>query len=419
MKQSPSLHIGMSCLVLLWSLRAGPACALTLEQAKAFALSANPDVIQAQRNVERAKADIDFAQARPNPNLTVGVSDYPPGKHLITQGTDQNTSTSVEVDQVIERGDKRQHRMDAADNALRASQADLADTRRLQQLAVSRAYWDLKYAQEKVRIGEDTLSLFRESQRAVDLRQKYGDIASADATRLKLDVVRAAADLQQAKADLVHAQWQLAMLAGKEANKGDWDAADPWPALDTPASKLNVDDLLAQRADVHAAADRVAAADAARQLARSLKSHDLTVGVGYSHSVTNAIPNGRWSVSVSTPLFIAYAYEGEIGRAEADYFAAQDAETQVKRRALAEITQAESDLNQSQERLRRYREDLMPMSQSTLSASEYAFKRGAASVLDLLDARRVYRATQLEAAAAEDDYAKSLAAFQSSIQSGN
>jgi hypothetical protein len=45
-------------------------------------------------------------------------------------------------------------------------------------------------------------------------------------------------------------------------------------------------------------------------------------------------------------------------------------------------------------------------------AAEYAYKRGAVGVTDLLDARRTLYATRLDAASAEADYAKARAAWR-------
>jgi len=47
-----------------------------------------------------------------------------------------------------------------------------------------------------------------------------------------------------------------------------------------------------------------------------------------------------------------------------------------------------------------------------LQSAEFAYKQGAQSVMDLLDARRTYKATQIEAASARSDYATALAAWE-------
>ncbi|MDQ2987915.1 MAG: TolC family protein, partial [Pseudomonadota bacterium] len=62
---------------------------------------------------------------------------------------------------------------------------------------------------------------------------------------------------------------------------------------------------------------------------------------------------------------------------------------------------------------------LLPASARSADAAEYAFRNGAAGVMDVLDARRTRRATLLEAAAARADYAKALAAHGSARSAAN
>jgi cobalt-zinc-cadmium efflux system outer membrane protein len=55
---------------------------------------------------------------------------------------------------------------------------------------------------------------------------------------------------------------------------------------------------------------------------------------------------------------------------------------------------------------------LLAEAKKSSDSAEFAYKNGAIGVMDLLDARRTLRAIQLDAAAAQADYAKALAAWQ-------
>ena len=68
--------------------------------------------------------------------------------------------------------------------------------------------------------------------------------------------------------------------------------------------------------------------------------------------------------------------------------------------------------------MQRYSDSLLKEAQRAADAAEYAYKRGAVGVTDLLDARRTWYATRLDAAAAQADYAKALAAWQAATGSG-
>ena len=86
---------------------------------------------------------------------------------------------------------------------------------------------------------------------------------------------------------------------------------------------------------MQAAQARVVVADVARDLARSLKKRDVTVGVQLEHNLQNA-PTNSFGVGVSVPLFIRYEYEGEIARAEADLQQAREQMDRVVAQVLGD-----------------------------------------------------------------------------------
>jgi cobalt-zinc-cadmium efflux system outer membrane protein len=69
-------------------------------------------------------------------------------------------------------------------------------------------------------------------------------------------------------------------------------------------------------------------------------------------------------------------------------------------------------LASTRDRVDRFDTQLLAFARKAAEASEFAYKRGALGVMDLLDARRSLNATQLDAAAAHADYAKAFAAWR-------
>src|SRR5438270_334981 len=93
----------------------------------------------------------------------------------------------------------------------------------------------------------------------------------------------------------------------------------------------------------------------------------------------------------------------DVAKVRVDYERAQGAN---------EIQRAASDLNAAAERVERFDGSLLGAANRSAEASEFAFSRGALSVLEVLDARRTLRAVRLEALAARADFAKALAAWR-------
>ncbi len=403
-------------VLLVCACKLAPAVALTLREAETLLVEKNRDIQAARLAFESTEAGVLVANARINPNLSVqntGIS----FRNGIGSGrlTEKIVDTTIRLDQVVERGGKRQLRSDAAEKLARAAEQDVADALRAQRLALRQAYFDLKLAQEKLAVARDFTGLSEKSLHATELRLKVGDISVSDAARLRVDAMRAQNDLRSAKADLVRAQFVLASLIAAEDAATGLEASDAWPqgTVFEQSQRSQRDDEIDSRPDVRAAALRVAAAEANSKLALALKSRDITVGVQYEHFPENG--GNTWGVGISIPLFVAYGYEGEIRRAENDWHAARDALQKARALAGAETARTRSDIEAANERIERFRGSLLTEAKRAADAAEFAFQKGAVGVLELLDARRTFKSIQLEAANAEADFAKALAAWFASL----
>jgi cobalt-zinc-cadmium efflux system outer membrane protein len=112
------------------------------------------------------------------------------------------------------------------------------------------------------------------------------------------------------------------------------------------------------------------------------------------------------------PLFTGYDFSGDIRKAEVERYAALDQLERVRVVATGELRRAASDLDSAAERMERFDSSLLAAASRSAEAVEFAFRRGASSVLEVLDARRTLRAVRLEALAARTDHAKAYAAWR-------
>ena len=396
---------------------------LSLAAADALLVQKNRELQAARRAVEAAEATTLTAGARPNPNLSLGVGSVNPQVGVGGGGLrDKIVDSSIRIDQFVERGDKRELRVSTAKKLEAASGEDLADMLRQQRLALRGSYYDLLLAQDKVAISADTAELYQRSMQAAELRLKAGDIASSDVARIRVDALRAQNDAGAAEADRRRAQLALAYLIGTERQADVLKAADAWPVPQALAN-ADIDALIERRPDVLAARARIEAAEAARDLAKSLRTRDLTLGAQFDHYPVNPMyaatsgagTGNTWGVFVSAPLFTRYYFDGEIAQAESAYNSAIDNLERARAVARAEIAKARSDVTAAAERLARYRDGMLAEAKKAADSAEFAYKNGAIGVMDLLDARRTLRSIQLDAATAQADHAKALAAWQAGL----
>ena len=400
---------------------------LSFSDAKTFFSSNNRELILAKRMLESAETFAVIAAQKPNPVLSLGISSLnlnhsqgntnPNGSNSLA---DKTLNSSIQINQLFERGDKREIRIASAEDGIKASSYDLKDTRRQQTLALANAYYDLLLSQESEQIQRSNVDLYESTLKAAELRLKAGDIAASDVARIKVDALRVQNDLRQASANHQKAQINIAYLMGKENEANKIIATDHWPSASQMSNKalnlvpLNLEAKLNQRSDILAAEARTRQAEENRRFANSLKTRDINIGVQYQHFPGQGPAVGENTVGafVSIPLFTNYQYQGEVARSEVDYITAVEAKAQARATAIGEITRSQADLDASIDKMQRFEQQMLGEAQKATDAAEFAYQHGAIGVTDLLDSRRVLRALQLESASAHADYAKAFAAWQ-------
>ena len=397
------------------------ACAqardLGLAEAEKLLAERGRELLAARRAVEAAGAQRITAAARPNPTLSLNSTSIS-NKYNSGPGTPNvwRADTVLRIDQPFERGGKRELRMEAAESLENAARGDSLDVLRTQLAQLRGAYFDLKQAEAKVSILGENAQLFGRTLAAAQARLKAGDLAAADVARVQVDHERAQNDARASQADLSKARLALAYMIGEDRSAADLHASDPWPALERvgPAEvERAIEAYTDTRPDVAAARARLAAAEKLRDLAKSQQTRDVTVGAQYER-YPGTIPADSVGFGISVPLFLGNDFSGDIRRAEVDRYAALDALDRARTVAANDIRRAAADLSSAADRLERYDSTLLAAAQRSAQAAEFAFQRGAISVLEVLDARRTLRAVQLEALAARADYAKALAAWRAS-----
>ncbi|MFA6041208.1 MAG: TolC family protein [Methylophilus sp.] len=400
---------------------------LTLVDAKNLLIQYNKELSLAKEAIEAANADKSIANQKTNPTLTLSSRNFSfnhygnrnPSNNSNSIG-DQTLDNTIQINQLIERGDKRNLRTMSAEDAINAAKFDFDDTVRQNNKSLESAYFDLVLAQETVKIQQETINLYENSLKANELRLKAGDIASSDLARMKIEVLRAQNDLQQAIANRQLAQSNLAYFIGQERFAEQVFAVDAFPnieSVNTIKSKNIDDDLTNHRPDLLAADSRLKQAEDNRKLAESLKTRDITIGVQYERYPGQGLGNGEntFGAAVTIPLFTNYQYQGEIAKAESLINTAQGLKAQTKAQAIGEINNAKSSLDSSIARLKRFDGEMLAEAKKSTNAAEFAYSHGAINVTDLLDARRVLRAIQLDALTAHADFAKALAAWKAAI----
>jgi len=397
-----ALALPLPCLV-----QAADVQPLGLADADRLLLEANPAIVQSRTALAGARAGIDIAAARPNPQLTVGATSVDPGAKGSGGYWKRPTDNVVRIDQVFERGDKRALRLRAAESNLTATQADLDNTIRLARIDLANAWLDLRAAREIRRIADENAALARRAADASELRGKAGDLAGVDVARFAADAARVANDAVQAELDLSRARVALALLLGNRVPADRVDTTDEWPGADAlPAPGAS---SAGERYDIVAARQRVEQANALRDAARAQRTRDVSIGVQYEHTPVNpnsTVPENAYGLSVSIPLFLGYDYRGDIAKSEADYIAAEQQLVATQAGVSSERTRLRAEQAASAARFTRIRDVVLPAAERAARGADIAIQKGGMSLTDYLDTQRTLRATRIEAIQARADLAR-------------
>ena len=411
---------------------AADAGALTLAQVLRAARE-NAEVQIARAALAAARGDVIAADRAPNPVLTLKSSqmDLQNGLGSGNLITRKRIDKSVGVDWTWERGDKRALRTRSAQRSAAAAQADLDDTEVQQLLAAASAWVDLAAAQDRL---QQVQAIERSASQLADTAQrrlKAGDLSQQDTTRAEIEARRAAADTLNARLDLQRAALALAALIGPSAGapapaaatpagqfsadalraSGTWraglDAAQATAASPAPAD-ATLEALLAQRADIRAAQERVDASRAALDAAQALRRADVTWGVSLDNypGTSTRLLELRMQLPIQSPALGGYDFQGEIARAAATLQQAQGALDRLRLQARADILRLQQERQASAQRVLQIEQDILPRARRVADNAELAYTKGALSLTDLLDARRTLRATLLDAVSAHAEHTR-------------
>jgi cobalt-zinc-cadmium efflux system outer membrane protein len=188
--------------------------------------------------------------------------------------------------------------------------------------------------------------------------------------------------LEAAQREAALSRVDLARQIGQPLS-GDVELTDSIDTLETiPQQEL--DAVLARRADVAAAQDELAAAEADLRLQKALGVPDLDLLGGYKR---NSGANTLYS-ALQIPLPVRNRNQGEVQRAQANIQIAQAQLEQVKLTVQADVNVATEAYTREQEIVQKTLPDMRNHAKQNLAVMNDAYKTGGVDLLRYIDAER-------------------------------
>jgi cobalt-zinc-cadmium efflux system outer membrane protein len=383
--------IGFLCLAA--SATAQP---VTLDDAIRMALLHNHNLLAARTNIQQSQAQEITANLRPNPTIFTDWEYLP--LYKTPEGTGffdylhDSTEGDIGLSYLFERGQKRQHRLQAAKDATAVTRSQVADNERTLTFQVAQLFINVQLAESTLDLAREDLKNFQKAVEIGEFQHKSGAISENDYLKIKLQLLQFETDVQQAELARVQALSDLRQLLGYESVSRDYDVAGVFDYQPLP---VKLDDLqtkaLDNRPDLRAAQLGVTAANSQYSLAKANGKQDVTASGNYSH--VNSINAFTFAVNMPIPIF--NRNQGEIARTRYAITQAEEQRMAATGQVMTDVRDAYEGLQTNERVVQLYRSGYLDVARRSLEISEYAYRRGGVSLLDFLDAERSYRATQL------------------------
>jgi cobalt-zinc-cadmium efflux system outer membrane protein len=401
--------LGLSAMVC--SLRA-QTNTLSLAEARRLALERNWDLLAARSSVDAATAQLLMAREFPNPNLSASSAKIGDRENATPAGNGvwaRSYDTVFALNQLIEIGGKRRARQDAARAGVLGAKARFLDARRLLDQGVTKAYLAALLAGENARVLHESAAAMRHEQTIAETRFQAGDLAESDLKQIQVAAGQYVLQENAALAAAVPARSAVEILLGVPQPKGDWQPADLLDQI-VPSGPPAPGPTNALRPDVLAARTDLRAAEAGLKLQRAERIPDPTIALQYEHNPPGGGPPlDTIGLGVSFPLPLWNQNRGAIAAAQAAVDQSRLALAKLQAQMAADQANAEAAWQEASNRLARYREEIRPRSASARDAVAFKFEKGAATLVDLLEAERTDNDVRLATAQALSDAASTAA----------
>src|SRR3984885_14734464 len=367
---------------------------ITLEDAIQMALQHNHNLLAARTTIQQSEAEETTANLRPNPVL-LGDSQFLPifqPNNFSSDYLDNTAQFDLGVSYLFERGKKRQHRLQAAKDQTAVTRSQVADNERSLGFSVASQFINVELAESTLELAMQDLKSFQNTVDIGEARYKAGDIGEGDLLKIKLQMLQFQTDVSAAQLARVQGLSDLRQLLGYESIVPDYDVVG---SFEYQPVKGNVDDFQAKalqnRPDLRAAQQGVTAANSQHALQQAIGKRDVTAAIDYTHlSYLNDV-----SLFGQMQMPIFDRNQGEIARAGFAITQAQEQEKFANGQVLTDVRDAFENLRTNDQVVGLYRSGYLDEAQQSRDISEYAYRHGAASLLDFLDAERSYRSIQL------------------------
>ncbi|MBI2750462.1 MAG: TolC family protein [Burkholderiales bacterium] len=382
---------------------------LTLSEALSLAESANPTLRAKQAQMSAAEGVRTDANALlfNNPQLSTDLTRR--SVPQVGQGSERRQEWSAGLSQTLEIAGQRGYRREAADAALAALRAEIADARRTARATASERFYRVLALQQRVALEGQALKLFEGTATAIQKRRAAGEDTKLDANIATVEAERARNQLAIAQEQLLAARSELSATIQLPPS----NLPEVVGELTMTPRRFSLAELLAAvdaQPRLRALVERENSATSKLKLEQASTYPDVTVGVNVGREGPGTARERLTTLTLSVPLPLFKRNATGIGQARSELSQVQIERQTTLRDTRANVNTLWLRLDSLESRVRRLQESMLPALADNQQLSVKSQQAGQIGLLELivvnrqaLDARRdlndalsEYQATRLE-----------------------
>jgi cobalt-zinc-cadmium efflux system outer membrane protein len=391
---------------------------ISLDDAVRMALQHNHALQALRTTIQQSLAEEITANLRPNPTLDLDAQFLPifQPNQISSDYINQQAQFDAGVGYLFERGKKRQHRLQAAQDLTAVVRSQVSDNERQLTFNVGQQFVDVLLAESMLEFAQQDLDSFQKTVEISNERFRVGDLSEGDYLKIKLQLLQFQSDVSAAKLAKLQSLAALRQLLGFESVPDDYDVAGTLDYQPVHADISGLKSLAGiNRPDLRAAQQAVVAAESQLALQKANGKMDVAGTFNYTHTAgTNTA-----AFYYNMPLPVFNRNQGEIQRASYAITQAQEQASETTQQVSTDVVQAYENLLTNAQIVQLYQGGYVKEAKQSRDISEYAYRKGAASLLDYLDAERTYRANQLAYRQALANYMLALEQLRQAVGTRN
>ncbi|MGD9759662.1 TolC family protein [Comamonas thiooxydans] len=354
---------------------AAAAAPISLQAALALAMEHNPGLRAAAQALAASEGALIQSRARPNPELAYSQEDT----------RRETRSMTLQWNQSIEIGGKREARMKAAGHGRELARAELEAAQAGLRADVRTAFANVLAGQQRVQLHQRTLEIARSARDAAAKRVLAGKVAPLEETKARVAESSAELALAQARSGLRVARQQLAALWGAQPAAFGSAVGELAQLPVLPDEGLMLEKL-EHSPQMLRAQQAVFQARSVAELERAKRLPDPSVSLGMKRA--QEVGRNQLVVGISVPLPILDSNRGNQLQALRLADKAEDELLATRQQMYAQLQQQREQLQSSRAQAEQLAQQVLPAAESAYEVAAKGFALGKFSYLEVLDAQR-------------------------------